>query len=298
MPDKRREPRRFTNVMFTIAWKDARGQTRSLRARGVNVSKCGMRVEANQEIKPGAAICIQAERHNLTGTATVRNCVQRGGAYILGLEFSEETRRIVRLPLLDSLDFYEVLQVSPNAEPETIHRVYRIMAARFHPDNAETGDEERFLLLNDAYETLSDPDKRARYNSARHTHEYQPLPVFELKEFVDGIEGEQNRRLGVLCLLYNQRRCDMDHPGLSLLALERLMWFPREYLAFTVWYLKDKGFLLMGENSDFSLTAAGADYVEAHSPRHAVLHKLLASGSLREPAPEETAQPPGLAVVR
>jgi curved DNA-binding protein CbpA len=182
---------------------------------------------------------------------------------------------MVRLPMVDSIDYYEVLQVSQNAEPETIHRVYRIMAARFHPDNPQTGDSERFLLLNDAYDTLADPEKRASYDTARRVAECQPLPAFELKEFVDGIEGEQNRRLGVLCLLYNRRRSDMDHAGLSLLDLEKMMSFPREYIAFAVWYLRDKGFVQMGDNSDYLLTASGADFAETNSPRHAVLYKLL-----------------------
>jgi len=275
MPEKRNDQRRFTNAMFSVFWQDARGQTRSARTRGLNVSRTGMRVESAEELTPGTPVRVQAERHELSGRATVRNCAQRGAAFVIGLEFSEETRRTVRLPLVDSIDYYEVLQVSPNAEAETIHRVYRIMAARFHPDNPQTGDSERFLLLNEAYEVLSDPEKRLRYDSSRRAGEYHPLAAFELKEFVDGIEGEQNRRLGVLCLLYNRRRCDMDHPGLSLLDLERLMSFPREYLAFTVWYLKDRGFLQMGDNSDCVLTAAGADYVETNSPRHAVLHKLL-----------------------
>ena len=38
-------------------------------------------------------------------------------------------------------DYYELLQISPNAEPETIHRVYRLLAQRFHPDNGQTGDD-------------------------------------------------------------------------------------------------------------------------------------------------------------
>ena len=36
-------------------------------------------------------------------------------------------------------DYYEILQLSPNADPDTIQRVYRMTAQRFHPDNAETG---------------------------------------------------------------------------------------------------------------------------------------------------------------
>jgi DnaJ-domain-containing protein 1 len=275
MSDKRKEQRRFTNAMFAVVWQDARGQNKSMRARGLNVSKSGMRIESAEELAPGALVGLQAERHDLTGRATVRNCTRRGSMYVVGLEFSEETKRTLRLPLMDAIDYYEVLQVSRNAETETIHRVYRIMAARFHPDNPQSGDAERFLLLNDAYETLSDAEKRARYDSSRRVHECEPMPAFELKEFVDGVEGENNRRLGILCLLYNRRRSDMEHPGLSLLDLERLMWFPREYLSFAVWYLKDKGFLQMGDNSDYTLTAAGADHVEANSPRHAVFHKLL-----------------------
>jgi DnaJ-class molecular chaperone len=41
-------------------------------------------------------------------------------------------------------DYYETLQISPNAEPETIHRIFRLLAQRFHPDNQETGDSVRF----------------------------------------------------------------------------------------------------------------------------------------------------------
>jgi hypothetical protein len=273
--EKRKEQRRFTNAMFAISWEDARGQSRSVRVRGLNVSKSGMRIESSEEMHTGVPVSLQAERHELAGKATVRNCTRRGSGYLVGLEFSEETKRSLRLPLVDAVDFYEILQVSPNAEPETISRVYRIMAARFHPDNPQTGDSERFLLLNEAYEILSDQEKRALYDNARRVGESQPLPAFELKEFVDGIEGEQNRRLGILCLLYNRRRADMEHPGLSLLDLEKLMSFPREYIAFAVWYLRDRGFVQMGDNSDYTLTASGADHVETNSPRNAVFHKLL-----------------------
>jgi len=275
MADKRKEQRRLTNAMFGVTWEDARGQSRAIRVRGLNVSRSGMRIESSEEMHTGVPVSLQGERHELAGKATVRNCTRRGAGYLVGLEFSEETSRTLRLPLVDAVDYYEVLQVSQNAEPETIHRVYRIMAARFHPDNPQTGDSERFLLLNDAYETLSDAHQRASYDAARRAGECQPLPAFELKEFVDGIEGEQNRRLGILCLLYNRRRSDMEHPGLSLLDLERLMSFPREYISFAVWYLRDRGFVQMGDNSDYVLTAAGADHVEANSPRNAVFYKLL-----------------------
>ncbi len=110
-------------------------------------------------------------------------------------------------------DYYEVLQISRNADIETIHRVYRIMAGRFHPDNPRTGDTETFLLLRRAYQVLADPEQRAKYDSTRLIEEESPLPIFELKDFVHGLKGEVNRRLGVLSLLYNRRRANEDNPG-------------------------------------------------------------------------------------
>src|SRR4051794_41349659 len=59
-------------------------------------------------------------------------------------------------------DYYEALQISPNADPDTIQRVFRLLAQRFHPDNQETGDEGRFRLLHEAYLTLNDPERRAQ----------------------------------------------------------------------------------------------------------------------------------------
>ena len=50
------------------------------------------------------------------------------------------------------VDHYETMQISANAEPETIHRVYRLLAQRYHPDNKDTGNATRFRALNEAYE--------------------------------------------------------------------------------------------------------------------------------------------------
>ncbi len=60
-------------------------------------------------------------------------------------------------------DYYEILQISPTAEPETVHKVYRLLAQRCHPDNKDTGNEAQFRELSDAYQVLSDPERRAQY---------------------------------------------------------------------------------------------------------------------------------------
>ena len=180
----------------------------------------------------------------------------------------------------DEDDYYELLQISPRADLETIQRVHRSLAARFHPDNWRTGDVDRFLALNRAYEVLSDPKRRAKYDAERQTRESRPLPIFELEDFVYGFESEVNRRLGVLALLYHRRRSSPEIPGISVLDLENRMAFPREFFTFTLWYLRSKNLIEMTDSSDYTLTPTGVDYLEQYAGEHQVIRKLLGFGSL------------------
>jgi molecular chaperone DnaJ len=62
-------------------------------------------------------------------------------------------------------DYYEILGVARNTDKEEIKRAYRRLARKYHPDvNKEPGAEERFKEINRAYEVLSEPEMRARYD--------------------------------------------------------------------------------------------------------------------------------------
>ncbi|ACK67170.1 chaperone protein DnaJ [Rippkaea orientalis PCC 8801] len=62
-------------------------------------------------------------------------------------------------------DYYETLGVDRNASKEDIKRAYRRLARKYHPDiNKEAGAEDRFKEINRAYEVLSEPETRARYD--------------------------------------------------------------------------------------------------------------------------------------
>ena len=47
----------------------------------------------------------------------------------------------------DFIDYYEILEISPNANSATIERIFRYLAQRYHPDNRTTGDRDRFYLV-------------------------------------------------------------------------------------------------------------------------------------------------------
>jgi len=173
------------------------------------------------------------------------------------------------------VDHYEMLQVSISAEPETINRVFRLLAQRFHPDNQETGNESRFREIMEAYSVLSDPEKRARYDVV---HERQRKDRWRLvssgAQTENDFEMEERVRLTILEALYTKRRLEPTKPGIFYAEFEKLIGRPREHLEFTVWFLMQKKFVAIDDKSYLSLTVEGAEYLEQNY-RHNLQQKRL-----------------------
>ncbi len=160
-------------------------------------------------------------------------------------------------------DYYEVLQISSSAEPDTIHRVYRLLAQRFHPDNRETGDSDRFRILAEAYGVLSDPVRRAQYDVAYHQVRQERWKLVSAGAHAENdYEFEEIVRLTVLEALYTQRRVDPYNPGIYIMDLEGMIGRPREHLEFTVWYLIQKNLAQRTDDSRLTISADGVDYLE------------------------------------
>src|SRR5665213_2135163 len=86
-----------------------------------------------------------------------------------------------------AIDHYEILRVGPQADEETLERIYRTLAERFHPDTPGTGDREIFLRLSEAYEILSNPARRAKYNMLRRNAGGSARFSLRGREFFDGV---------------------------------------------------------------------------------------------------------------
>jgi curved DNA-binding protein CbpA len=180
----------------------------------------------------------------------------------------------------NDVDFYELLQISPNAEPETVHRVYRLLAQRFHPDNQESGNEARFRALHEAYSVLSDPEQRARYDVTYTAERKQRwrLAASPAKIETD-YELEHVVRLTVLEVLCAKRRAEPSKPGVYFVEMEDLTGKPREHLEFTIWYLVQKKFVLRGDSSELLITADGIDYLEKHHESRLRQRRLTSAGT-------------------
>ena len=160
-------------------------------------------------------------------------------------------------------DYYELLQISSSAEPETINRVYRLLAQRYHPDNKESGNEDRFRMILEAYTVLSDPEKRARYDIAHQKHKDERWRLIASgADSENDFEKEHIIRLVVLEALYTKRRLDSMSPGIPFRDFEKMTGRPRENLEFTLWYLQKKGFVIYDDKSCLNITVDGAEYLE------------------------------------
>ena len=87
---------------------------------------------------------------------------------------------------LSYTDYYQVLGVGRDADQDTIRRAYRKLARKYHPDvNSDSDAEERFKELGEAYEVLSDAEKRERYDrlGARWRETEREAPEESFEEF-------------------------------------------------------------------------------------------------------------------
>jgi hypothetical protein len=156
-------------------------------------------------------------------------------------------------------DYYETMEISPNANADTIDRVFRYLAQRYHPDNHQTGNHLRFSEIVQAHEVLRHPEKRAQYdlNHKRHV-EYSSILAEEAGDRA-GLEFDAVIQERLLSILYVKRRRNMQNPGIGNLELERLSGCPREHIEFHLWYLKEKGWICRLENGLMAITVSGVD---------------------------------------
>ena len=292
--ERRCELRAQSKKTFRISWKDAVGITRSADAHACNRSDSGLAFRCAVDLPVKTVVYLEARDAFTAGYSLVRHCRRDGDSYAIGVELDESAKQASKT-WAQSQNYYDFLQISPSAQVGTIHRVFRYLAGRYHPDNPETGDPERFLLVNRAYKVLSDPQRRAAYDAELNRTRNHPSPAFAGIDFLDGVEGELNRRLAVLAVLYKRCRANIHDARISLLELEALMGFPREYLDFTTWYLRSKKYIAREDNSDFSLTVTGVDFVEENCEKLPLLRIMLNAGITPEfhnkPAQEQSEGP-------
>ena len=175
------------------------------------------------------------------------------------------------------VDYYEILQVSRNADLETIERIFRLLAKRYHPDNARTGNSERFSVLTEAYQVLTRPEKRAEYD-ARYESDRQDQWSLFFETPMSGVDEDRRIQQWILSLLYTTRRRGSSDPGMGVFELEKYLEVAEGQLEFHLWYLKEKGWIARTESGKYAITVDGVDWI-AEKDRLLRRDRLLEEGS-------------------
>jgi DnaJ-domain-containing protein 1 len=293
---RRRAQRRNVSSpsVIRIELRDGMGNPRNITADLVDWSDTGMSLTLVAPIKPGTTIMVRGklgdERIEISRRAAITWCSEDPkGGYRAGLEFldmksersSEQTNynQQTVAPEFQQQDYYEILQLSPNADSETIHRVYRLLAQRYHPDNVDTGNSELFVQLTEAFQALSDPERRAAYD-ARHSSERKlRWKIFDQAEVATGPDVEKRKRQGILALLYATTVKDPERASMTVHSFEEMLGCPREHLEAALWYLKGKGYVQRSDGGRYTLTVHGFEEAEERCVK-----QMQTAGELAEPA--------------
>ena len=253
------------------------GKWQKVPARVENFSQNGLGVLAPVELRVGQTVLVEGVPASVaSGPGRPQGVVMWATPveklFRAGISFHAHA---TTNPPEQELDLYEFMQIHPKAEPETVHRVYRILAARYHPDNQETGGEELFKALVRAYRVLADPVQRAAYDVERTHAEKKQWRIFNSQTASGGVEAEKEKRHGILSMLYLKRMREADQPGVPIQEMEEMLGIPREHLEFTIWYLKEQGFIVRNDSGRFTITVKGVDRAEELGAAPAPASSLL-----------------------
>jgi curved DNA-binding protein CbpA len=160
------------------------------------------------------------------------------------------------------VDYYELLQLSPNADAETVERIFRHLAQKYHPDHNDSANEERFVKIIEAHKVLSDPEARAGYDARYQDYWKRKWRLASAASDLSALGEDKLTRERLLSLMYVQRRRNMRTPGLGEVEMTRLLNIPLELVEFHLWYLRTKGWVERLDSGHLAITALGVDQAE------------------------------------
>lgn len=162
------------------------------------------------------------------------------------------------------IDYYDLLQVSPDCDGKTLESAYRHLAKQYHPDHAETPDTVRLGEIIDAYRVLRDREQRSKYDVLyrRHSRQNSDQPS-GMDEDVDEQTAldDADDHARILKYLYKRRRQHAQDAGVVGYYLQEMLGCSDEEFDFHKWYLKEKGFISLTEHGTLAITIQGIDHV-------------------------------------
>lgn len=185
------------------------------------------------------------------------------------------------------IDYYGLLEVSPDCSDKALELAYHDLAKRYHPDNQSTGDVDKFGVVLEAYRFLRDPERRSAYDHRYFPEKFREDSVFQVR-FEEAIDektalADAEMHARILLYLYRLRRERPTDAGVIQWLLQEALGCTEEEIDFHVWYLRAKGFIEVTEGSGLAITIAGVDEVISLSRSAKAERLLIAQAPPQEP---------------
>ena len=177
------------------------------------------------------------------------------------------------------VDYYKILQVSPNCGARGLETAYRLLAKTYHPDHGGTADVDKFNDVVEAYKTLRNPEQRAQYD---FLYTAKTGFIFHQSNGTDDEQAAYNdadAHSKVLVFLYKRRRENAQDAGVGRYFVQKMLNCSDENFEFHLWYLKAKGLIEITEQGMLAITIEGVDHVISIS-QAIMKEKLLLGRSL------------------
>ena len=173
------------------------------------------------------------------------------------------------------VDYYKIMGVNPGISSEDLGRRFHRLAKRYHPDNPQTGNRDRFDLLVEAHNLLKDAGRRAQYDVL-----YNQIVGTRQNFSANGKAGDTvgqdvDIQAKLLSVFYSKRRLNIREPGVPEMELERIFNCKIEALEFHLWYLKAKRWIEKLDNGMLAITVEGIDHVNSEHHRKTTTMLLM-----------------------
>jgi DnaJ-domain-containing protein 1 len=266
---------------LTVFLDDTGSPTSRLQATLLEHTHDSILIQLDAALGQNMLIRIASEAENssdrapLLGQYRVRSCRIAGlGKYYIDLipeivsgEIPQSTPQIS-----SDLDFYEVLQVSRQADFDTIRRVFHILAQRYHPDNLDTGSDPHFRQVVTAHSILCDPAQRAAYDVQLAAEDKTRYKIFDSLQSTIGVQAEIRKREGILRILYAKRLTDTHQASMAAWEIAQMLACPLEHLQFAFWMLSEQQLLRRADNNSFMITVRGVETFEDEQANFSKMH--------------------------
>jgi curved DNA-binding protein CbpA len=185
-------------------------------------------------------------------------------------------------------DHYAILGVDPKANSDAIQAAYAKLSLKYHKDNPETGNREKFESVNLAYEVLCDATLRAEFDKIKGIDQDDDKPQFTGVEFFDSLGRQTGLRAALLSVMYDRRQKKPYRPAMSMRHLDGMLAATIDELSFALWYLKQRGLVQSDDKSNLQITVQGMDFLEDKRPDPELVLPFIKPAALAAAAPKSS----------